>query len=113
MKHEFKPGDMAMITGALTEGGEQNIGKTVELLQIVKCGEKLKADGVLYHAVSGDCWIVAGDELVSRCNDGAGREWFEVKPRCFPLERFLMPLRGDENPDAQLATSAPRQAVTA
>ena len=114
MKHEFKPGDLAVIVGAMTAGGEHNIGKAVTLIQRVEFRETVRVFGVLYYAEFGAGWVVAGDGLISRRIDReTGLDFFEARPRCFPLERFLIPLRGDENPDARLATSAQRQAVTA
>ena len=111
MKHEFKPGDLALLIGA----GTANNFKTVELLSCFGSPEEIPFGDI--HLVNREreiIWLVRslnapikfGKEIVK----AAGIRESHESPAA---EAQLMPLRGNENPDAQLATSAPRQAVTA
>lgn len=106
MKHEFKSGDPAMIVGAFNVPA--NIGMTCELVEHLQ-PEAIStwvdpSDGCrVQNAAEGPGWLVVGDGLTSYCGTPG---WVLAH------ERHLMPIRGDEDPDAQLATSAPRQAVT-
>lgn len=107
MKHEFKPGDQVLIVGATTD--TKNIGKSAELIELVPPYTHSKF--IMPNGLPGchdelhPCWLLAGDGLIQ--NDPSFNGFGIRAPG------FLMPLRGDENPDAHLATSAPRQAVTA
>lgn len=108
MNHQFKPGDLAMIVGALN--APSNIGKCVELI------ERLRPEAVSQwvNPIDGShvrnragfpFWIVIGDDLTSRFPGPAGVVLVH--------ERHLMPLRGDDKPAATMTTSIPQQAVTA
>lgn len=107
MNHQFKPGDLAMIVGAFNV--TSNIGMSCELVERLE-PEQISTwvdpnDGSrIQNATGQPGWLVVGDGLTSY-NGDAG--WVLAG------ERHLMPIPGDENPDAHLATSAPRQAVTA
>lgn len=116
MKHEFKPGDLAMILAA--PGAEHLVGKVVELKVAVGPGRKEIHFGSLWgNPLSEPSWIVDGQGLVSRTVRSLTGEVVCIGRRqdglSFVRASRLMPLRGDETPDAHLATSAPRQAVTA
>lgn len=107
MKHEFKPGDPAMIVGAFSI--PSNIGKACELVEHLP-NEAISewvdpSDGMrVQNSAGSPGWLVVGEGLTSWCGTAG---WVLAD------ERHLMPIRGDENPDAHLAASAPRQAVTA
>lgn len=93
MRHNFKPGDPALIVGSRL-GKSPNIGKSVELIQLVVPGGRFitpdgfeRGSGVDYPV-----WLVVGEGLVATtisdrqvCCGGA----------CLIQERYLMPLRGD------------------
>jgi hypothetical protein len=107
MTHEFKPSDPALIIGAFSL--TQNIGKQCELIQFVQTDEIYTApNGITYQHADVPSWIVRGEGMCQWFDDGTVQQsdWGVCAPQ------HLMPIRGDENPDAQLATSAPRQAVT-
>jgi hypothetical protein len=100
MSHQFKPGDPALIVGAfkLTE----NIGKVVELVQLVTDGELYVApNGVTYEHCDDPCWVVVGDGVVGWSDDGAVFDNFGLS-----VPNHLMPLRGDFAPEQQKAREA-------
>ncbi|WP_339069649.1 NfeD family protein [Pseudomonas idahonensis] len=99
MSHQFKPGDLALIIGAITEAGRDLIGRTVELVHKAPGGEHIRFDGRHWLAKGKDSWIVKGDGLITVFGDG------RVAPSdvCLCAEENLMPLRGDFSPEQQKA----------
>lgn len=104
MSHNFKPGDPALIVGSRT-GTSPNIGKSVELIQLVMPGDSFTTpDG--FERRSGSeypAWMVSGEGLVAitisdRRVDCGGA--------CLIQERYLMSLRGDFQPEQQKAKEA-------
>lgn len=68
----------------------------------------------MFHNVSdGTGWLISHAEGFPVHSVLRGLLVERREPVALFRECVLMPLRGDENPDAHLATSAPRQAVTA
>ncbi|MEB0170035.1 hypothetical protein [Pseudomonas sp. CCC4.4] len=105
MSHQFKAGDFALIVGSRL-GISPNIGKAVELIQLVMPGGSFttpdgfeRRSGVDYSA-----WMVVGEGLVALtisgrrvCCGGA----------CLIQERYLMPLQGDTAPTIQKSQAVP------
>jgi len=95
MSHQFKPGDLALIVGALKV--QANIGKVCELVEYL-VEEAISTfvdpcDGCRARNAAGSPgWIVVGDGLLS---ETGYRGWELVDPR------HLMPLRGDFEPEQQ------------
>lgn len=101
MSQNFKPGDLALIVGS-RRGASPNIGKSVELIQLVMPGGKFTTpDGFERRSgIDHPAWLVAGEGVVAitisdhrLCCGGA----------CLIQERYLMPLRGDFSHERQKA----------
>lgn len=95
MGNQFKPGDLAMIIGALNV--VSNIGKTCELVEFLLPGEisdwRDPSDGMrLRNGTGKAAWLVVGDGVRSSCGSSG---WVLAHPR------HLMPLRGDFEPEQQ------------
>lgn len=107
MKHEFKPGDLALIVGANTD--TTNIGKVCELVELIQPHGKsifIMPNGrPARHDQDEPSWLLAGATLTQKNPEHSG---FAIRQEC-----YLMPLRGDEDPDATLATERPSELVVA
>ncbi|WKW34379.1 hypothetical protein KIH13_12435 [Pseudomonas viridiflava] len=104
MSNQFKPGDQALIVGSRL-GTSPNMGKSVELIQLVMPGDSFTTPDGFVRRSGADhpAWMVAGEGLVAItisdrrvCCGGA----------CLIQERYLMPLRGDFAPERQKAKEA-------
>ncbi|RDL17070.1 hypothetical protein D884_03179 [Pseudomonas sp. URMO17WK12:I10] len=99
MNHQFKPGDLALIVGA--NSLTQNIGKVVELSSMVKDGDLYAGpNGSLYRHSDVDCWVVRGEGVVFRTEDGV----FAGFGLCEP--RHLRPIGRDFTAEQQKAKEA-------
>lgn len=110
MRHEFKPGEMAVIVGAKRR--PDVIGKVVQLVELLQPGQEAAQPvaGTLFtNSEDEPVWLVTGDTLEGHVGAGGAVCPSEGIGASFP--RFLMPLRGDDEHD-DLVTSTPRQAVT-
>jgi hypothetical protein len=101
MSNQFKPGDLAIIIHA--EVVTQNIGMCCELLQLLAPGEEcLAPDGDVVFwppEQTRSVWLVAGDSIVGR--KGRGDIRVETPGHCLVLPEWLIPLRGDFQPEQQ------------
>ncbi|WP_440466895.1 hypothetical protein ACKI1H_27095 [Pseudomonas sp. YH-1] len=92
---KFKAGDLALVVGCSIN--PENIGKVVEVTTRVLPGDIVECpDGItrlISKDANGPCWIVQGGNFISF----TGRSWGMVN------ERYLMPLRGDFQPEQQKA----------
>ena len=100
MSHKFKPGDLALIVGA--SNVTSNIGQVCELVEHLPNDSISNwvdpSDGCRIQNTAGvPAWLVTGDGLASWCG---GIGWV------LALERHLMPLRGDFEPEQQKAKEA-------
>ena len=92
MSHQFKPGDLALIVNCEEPS---NIGKCVELVELVQPGAMYRAGRFLIENTSGvPVWHVVG-EVISPCNAHV------VVGHAQKVESRLMPLRGDFQPERQ------------
>lgn len=95
MAQEFKAGDLALIVGAQKDIG--NIGKSCELVELLKPNERSKtlmADGRSVHHDCGEpAWLVFGASLT---NPDRFINGFAIR-----TERYLMKLKGDAQPEQQ------------
>lgn len=96
MSHNFKPGDLAIIIGCTRN--PRNIGVTVELIEFIDPGQRAAdfhpLSGKRYISIaSGPGWLVSGEAL---SESGAA----------ICLEKHLMPLRGDFEPEQQKTKEA-------
>ena len=107
MNHEFKPGDLAMIT--ICRSIPDMVGKCVELHLRAEANQQVWFAGMPWLADGVAAWIVSGEGLSRRTIDGE----VASSPFAFLGECQLMPLRGDEDPDAALATERPAELVGA
>jgi hypothetical protein len=102
MSNQFKAGDPALIVGA--NSMVQNIGKSCELIQFVRMDEfYVGPNGVTYQHADVPCWIVTGDGLCRRFDDGSieQSEWGLCEPR------HLRPLLGDFAPEQTKSREVP------
>ncbi len=110
MGKEFKPGDLAMIVNATIP---ENIGKCVELVYVTReSGVVMPINGINYvldNKHGGEHWLVSGNLRLARI---LGGELLTTDVGMVPTA-WLMPLRGDENPDATLVAENPHEVVTA
>ena len=101
MNNKFKPGDLAIITNA--RHATENIGRACELVAAIQPGQTYREpDGRLCTAnpeIGEQGWLVVGADVVGR-----RLTEFGVVPtpgHALVLERWLMPLRGDFQPEQQ------------
>jgi hypothetical protein len=90
MSHQFKPGDLAIIIGCHSDPSD--IGKVVELQQMVSDGQEFDAagwTGLVFSDVSPG-WVCLSENVT----DTTGLAGF-----CVVDPRHLMPLRGDFAPE--------------
>ena len=88
---EMQPGMLALITGAFKL--KQNIGKVVELVQLVSEGEVyLAPDGETYQHADKACWVVVGGDIVGWSDHGE----FGGFGLCVPVH--LMPIKPESDP---------------
>jgi hypothetical protein len=107
MNHEFKPGDLAMIK--ICRSIPEMVGKCVELHLRLEANQQVWFGGLLWLADGVPAWIVSGEGLSRLTVDDKAIS----SPFAFLGEFQLMPLRGDEDPDATLATERPADLVSA
>ena len=101
MRHNFKPGDLALLVQAHYE---ENIGKTVELVRF-SCERWIPYGTDNYTANNqklAACWVINGEILTDQDFEGEG---VTVK-QAVALECHLMPLRGNFQPEQQKAKEA-------
>jgi hypothetical protein len=99
MKHQFKPGDPALIRP--NKKVPHLVGKSVELVLAVGPGESATYAGSLWHNTVGiePSWIVTGEGLdCDHSHEGIRRRPDGLS---FFRESLLMPLRGDFAPEDQ------------
>lgn len=96
---QFKSGDMALIVGSRL-GISPNIGKAVELIQTVMPGESFTTPDGFKLASGADypTWMVSGEGLMALTISDRRVSCGGV---CLIQERYLMPLRGDFQPEQQ------------
>lgn len=112
MKHEFKPGDQAIIKQCKT--WPPAVGRCVELIVAVPSGEDVIHDGRLFRNTSGGVsWLISHPDGFPIHSNAFGLLKGMTDPVALFRERLLMPLRGDEDPDATLATERPSELVVA
>ncbi|MGN8346342.1 hypothetical protein ACLEJQ_22335 [Pseudomonas sp. SMV71] len=97
MKHNFKPGDLAIIVGCRIN--PEDIGKLVELSErVLLNGYFTTPSGWrVFSASPGTCWVVLSENIASY---GGDHGWALVD------EKHLMPLRGDFTPEQQKSKEA-------
>ena len=91
MSHNFKPGDLAIITFGL------NGGCCVSLISFHDKGRVILQNG-MYTDAEGQEWRVEGENLVARA--GIDDSLIPVKDGLIH-QKYLMPLRGDFTPEQQ------------
>lgn len=98
---KFKAGDLALIIGT-QHGDSPNIGKCVELVSWLKPGDSLiSPDGVSRKCASDNAvWQVIGNGILAR---NVRELWIDAGGVALCEERFLMPLRGNFQPEQQKA----------
>lgn len=90
---KFKAGDLAVIVGA--HFSTENIGKVVILVEFLAANEVHEVECMGFrHRAPHDGWLVEGENVVSRFGD---------EGVCIILEKHLMPLKGDFQPEQQKA----------
>ncbi|EKT4542741.1 hypothetical protein QEM15_004978 [Pseudomonas putida] len=100
MRHQFKAGDVALIVGTLT--AYETLGRTVELIEYLGDDRVifLEAGGWVDNVEENRIWLV-------RLTDGQYTDKRGVTTSEGPCrEQFLMPLRGDFEPEQQKAKEA-------
>lgn len=104
MNYYFRPGDLALIVGS---SSSENVGKTVRLSEFIPVGGVPVVSGEFYTPRMHPSWIVetpdgAPSLVVPREVTGA------LERVCVGVCRqsWLMPLRGDFNPEQQKAMEA-------
>ncbi|TJZ75618.1 hypothetical protein [Chitiniphilus eburneus] len=92
MAHQFKPGDMARVIDARVI--HENIGKIVELVQLLSPGEEFRDPHGVLNIYTGDepAWLVVAPEITGVTDSGRRSAGFGMA-----LPQYLMPLGGDEN----------------
>lgn len=103
MSNQFKPGDLALIIGSKVPDSP-NVGRSVELVRLIRTGERLdKGDGTFARHVGGEAWIVSAKGLKLR---SLSRGWIDASDQAVCSEKYLIPLRGDFEPEQQKAKEA-------
>ena len=107
MKHEFKPGDLALLVKTTHS---ENVGKVVELIRsdfrdLIDL--RPHADHRVVNSLRTLCWVVRGDLTVFNAFGFRERVQFSACP-----QSWLMPLRGDEHDDL-ITTERPAELVSA
>lgn len=94
---KFEAGDQALIIGSRS-GDSPNIGKGVELVAWLNPGDPvITTDGISRKcAADYSVWQVIGNGLLAR---NVRERWVDAGGVCLVEERFLMPLRGDFQPE--------------
>ena len=96
--YQLKPGALAMIIGARTAVGRENVGKSVELFGLCQPGERFlnPVNGVMTELPrnsSRALWLVTGDVVAFDRQHGFA----------FVRAEHLMPLDGDVAPSEEEA----------
>lgn len=103
MSHQFKPGDLALIIGS-SQGVSPNIGMAVELVQILESGGLfVLPSGRRIRNAGPLCWVVYADGAVGQFGNGS---FADVGGFTLCQEIYLMPLRGDFEPEQQKSKEA-------
>ncbi|MCE0464882.1 hypothetical protein [Pseudomonas uvaldensis] len=103
MNHNFKSGDLALI---LNSGSPENIGKTVRLVEFIAAhSEGFMWEGVIFSSIEVDAWIVETlDGSKTLIGGYIQRNIMVSSGPC--RQSWLMPLRGDFEPEQQKAKEA-------
>lgn len=100
MSNQFKPGDLALIVGANVL--IQNIGKVVELSQLVRNGDiYVGPNGEVFRHSDCECWVVRGDDVQFLADDEVSHGFGLCEPR------HLMRIPGDSQPERQQSREVP------
>lgn len=96
---QFKPGDLALVVGSRL-GSSPNVGKVVELIQMVMPGDSFTTpDGFVRESgVDYPTWLVSAEGLIATTM--SDRRIY-CGGACLMQERYLMPLKGDFQPEQQ------------
>ncbi|AXQ48911.1 MULTISPECIES: hypothetical protein [Pseudomonas] len=103
MSHQFKPGDLALIVGSRS-ADSPNVGRAVELIVKLAAGDSFDAPNGLKccNASGHEVWVVQADGITAISN-GVRKD---IGGICLVREYFLIPLRGDFEPEQQKAKEA-------
>lgn len=103
MNHSFKPGDLALIVSS-SHGTSPNIGMAVELVTKLRTNDHFNLpDGRRAVNKGHECWMVEAAGLFATTLQ-QGR--IDLGGISLVQERYLMPLRGDFEPEQQKAKEA-------
>ena len=102
MQHQFKPGDLVLITGSVSPGSP-NVGMAGEIIAMITSGQDfIRPDGSVgiaeFQAGIHHAWMVSGEGLSSHRK--ATKEWVKCG-YSLQLDRHLMPLRDDYAPQSE------------
>lgn len=103
MSHNFKPGDLALIVGAIRF--PENIGAVVALVAYVPASGLYKSASGICMA-EGDSWEVVGDSIVGAYRKRFTSEVVRTPGHAIVDPAHLIPLRGDFAPEQQKAKEA-------
>ena len=97
MNHQFKPGDLALIIKCCNPA---NIGKCVELVELVAPGETYQAGKYVVENIGDEAvWHVVGDVFYTDVP--------VIPGHAQKVPRNLMPLLGDFQPERQQSREVP------
>lgn len=97
MRHQFKPGDLALIKQCKT--WPDAAGRCVELLEKVPQGFTTVYKGRAFENCGpGDAWIIASEQGFPTHSAFFGLMLDHIQPVALFAEYLLMPLKGDEQP---------------
>lgn len=98
---KFKPGDLALIVGSICSDSP-NIGRAVELTEYLMPGQDFFGPDGGLHANGADVavWLVVGEGVLAR---DMLDQWIPSGGMALVEERYLMPLRGDFQPEQEKA----------
>lgn len=115
MSKPFQAGDPAIIIGPCRDPFFPNVGREVTLVMRLDAGDVVKYQGTLVGA-SAIAWIIEAADLVRIFSQidrfNVSVRGYELGPWSVVEESNLMPLRGDDEPEAAVEERQREQVIS-